>query len=126
MPKSNVPGEQTSPTQPFPVKPEPLAQNQRRPATTSTRTTPEHQGAVARSYVDDNHMRAGRGPLRPAAAQPIHRTAARHPGRRELLWRRLRPQARPLFIANVNNLGQPMRIVRNPDGSYSNSGPPRG
>ncbi len=24
---------------------------------------------------------------------------------------------------NVNNLGQPMRIVRNPDGSYSNSGP---
>ncbi len=28
-----------------------------------------------------------------------------------------------LFVANVNNLGQPMRIVRNPDGSYSNSGP---
>jgi quinoprotein glucose dehydrogenase len=28
-----------------------------------------------------------------------------------------------LFVANVNNLAQPMRIVRNPDGSYSNSGP---
>ena len=28
-----------------------------------------------------------------------------------------------LFVVNVNNLGQPMRIVRNPDGSYSNSGP---
>jgi quinoprotein glucose dehydrogenase len=28
-----------------------------------------------------------------------------------------------LFVANVNNLGQPMRIIRNPDGSYSNSGP---
>ena len=28
-----------------------------------------------------------------------------------------------LFIVNVNNLAQPMRIVRNPDGSYTNSGP---
>jgi quinoprotein glucose dehydrogenase len=28
-----------------------------------------------------------------------------------------------LFVVNVNNLGQPMRIIRNPDGSYSNSGP---
>jgi quinoprotein glucose dehydrogenase len=28
-----------------------------------------------------------------------------------------------LFIANVNNLAQPMRIIRNPDGSYTNSGP---
>jgi quinoprotein glucose dehydrogenase len=28
-----------------------------------------------------------------------------------------------LFIANVSNLGQPMRIVRNPDGSYINAGP---
>jgi quinoprotein glucose dehydrogenase len=28
-----------------------------------------------------------------------------------------------LFVVNVNNLAQPMRIVRNTDGSYSNSGP---
>jgi quinoprotein glucose dehydrogenase len=28
-----------------------------------------------------------------------------------------------LFVVNVNNLGQPMRIIRNQDGSYSNSGP---
>jgi quinoprotein glucose dehydrogenase len=27
-----------------------------------------------------------------------------------------------LFVVNVNNLGQPMRIIRNQDGSYSNSG----
>ena len=27
-----------------------------------------------------------------------------------------------LFVVNVNNLAQPMRIVRNPDGSYINSG----
>jgi quinoprotein glucose dehydrogenase len=27
VPKSDVPGEQASPTQPFPVKPEPLTQN---------------------------------------------------------------------------------------------------
>src|SRR6202035_1651747 len=28
-----------------------------------------------------------------------------------------------LFVVNISNLAQPMRIVRNPDGSYSNSGP---
>jgi quinoprotein glucose dehydrogenase len=28
-----------------------------------------------------------------------------------------------LFVVNVNNLGQAMRIVHNPDGSYQNSGP---
>jgi quinoprotein glucose dehydrogenase len=28
-----------------------------------------------------------------------------------------------LFVVNVNNLAQPMRLVRNPDGSYVNSGP---
>jgi quinoprotein glucose dehydrogenase len=28
-----------------------------------------------------------------------------------------------LFVVNINNLAQPMRIIRNPDGSYSNSGP---
>lgn len=28
-----------------------------------------------------------------------------------------------LFVVNVNNLAQPMRIVKNPDGSFQNSGP---
>jgi quinoprotein glucose dehydrogenase len=28
-----------------------------------------------------------------------------------------------LFVVNVNNLAQPMRMVRNPDGSIQNSGP---
>ena len=120
VPKSNVPGEQTSPTQPFPVLPEPLAQ------TTLSRDnlykgTPEHQGWCEK-YVDDNHMMLGEVQYTPPQ---LNRYTVPMPGTQggvNYSGGAFDPRL-ALFIVNVNNLGQPMRIVRNPDGSYSNSGP---
>ncbi|WP_263384634.1 outer membrane protein assembly factor BamB family protein [Granulicella arctica] len=120
VPKSNVPGEQTSPTQPFPVLPEPLSQN------TLTRTnlykdTPEHQ-AWCEKYVDDNQMVLGEVPYTPPQ---LDRYTVPMPGTQggvNYYGGAFNPKL-GLFIANVNNLGQPMRIVRNDDGSYINAGP---
>jgi quinoprotein glucose dehydrogenase len=49
VPKSNVPGEAASPTQPFPVKPPPLARVAYQPTdlVTADDTTPEHANACA-------------------------------------------------------------------------------
>ncbi len=120
VPQSNVPGEHTSPTQPFPVLPEPLAQN------TLTRSNlyhgvAEHQ-TWCEQYVDSNHMLLGEVPYTPTA---LDRYTVALPGTQggvNYYGGAFDPNL-GLFIANVNNLGQPMRIVRNPDGSYSNSGP---
>ncbi len=64
VPKSDVPGEQASPTQPFPVKPEPLTQM------TISRDNlykgePQHQ-SYCEHMVDDNNMKLG-GPFMPIA-----------------------------------------------------------
>ena len=53
VPQSDVPGEKTSPTQPFPVKPEPLSQRHASAATISTRASRSIR-PIARSMVDDN------------------------------------------------------------------------
>ncbi len=119
VPKSNVPGEQTSPTQPFPVLPEPLSQ------TTLSRSnlykdTPEHQ-AWCEKYVDDNNMLLGELQYTPPQ---LDRYTVPMPGTQggvNYYGGAFDPKL-GLFFANVNNLAQPMRIVRNPDGSYSNSG----
>ncbi len=91
VPKSDVPGEQTSPTQPFPLLPEPLAQN------TLSRDnlyqdTPEHK-AWCEQYVDSNNMLLGAVPYTPTALDRYTVALARHAGWRQLLWRSLRPQA---------------------------------
>jgi quinoprotein glucose dehydrogenase len=120
VPQSNVPGEQTSPTQPFPLLPEPLSQN------TLTRDnlykdTPEHE-AWCEQYVDSNHMLLGAVPYTPTA---LDRYTVGLPGTQggvNYYGGAYDPRL-GLFVVNVNNLGQPMRVVRNPDGSYSNSGP---
>ena len=120
VPQSNVPGEQTSPTQPFPVLPEPLSQ------TTLSRDnlykgTPEHQ-AWCEKYVDDNNMLLGEEQYTPPQ---LNRYTVPMPGTQggvNFYGGAFDPKL-GLFVVNVNNLGQPMRIVRNPDGSYSNSGP---
>lgn len=120
VPKSNVPDEQTSPTQPFPVLPEPLAQN------TLSRDklyndTPEH-AAWCKKYVDDNNMLLGEVPYTPPQ---LNRYTVPLPGTQggvNYYGGAFDPKL-GLFVVNVNNLGQPMQIVRNPDGSYSNSGP---
>jgi quinoprotein glucose dehydrogenase len=120
VPKSDVPGEQTSPTQPFPVLPEPLAQN------TLSRNnlykdTPEHK-AWCEQYVDSNNMLLAEVPYTPTALNRYTVTLPGPQGGVNYYGGAYDP-ALGLFVANVNNLGQPMRIIRNPDGSYSNSGP---
>lgn len=120
VPKSNVPGEQTSPTQPFPVKPEPLAQN-RLTRDNLYKDTPEHR-AWCEKYVDDNHMRLGEVPFVPPQLDQYTVSLPGTQGGVNYYGGAFDPKL-GLFIANVNNLAQPMRIVRNPDGSYSNSGP---
>ncbi len=120
VPKSDVPGEQTSPTQPFPVLPEPLAQD------TLSRDNlykgePEHQ-AWCEKYVDDNNLVLSSVPYLPPQ---LNRYSVSLPGTQggvNYYGGAFDPRL-GLFVVNVNNLGQPMRIVRNPDGSYSNSGP---
>jgi quinoprotein glucose dehydrogenase len=120
VPQSNVPGEKTSPTQPFPVLPEPLSQN------TLSRShlyqdTPEHK-AWCEQYVDSNNMLMGEVPYTPTA---LDRYTVGLPGTQggvNYYGGAFDPKL-GLFVANVNNLAQPMRVIRNPDGSYSNSGP---
>ena len=120
VPKSDVPGEQTSPTQPFPVMPEPLAQN-----TLSRdnlyKDTPEHK-AWCEQYVDSNNMLLGEVPYTPTALDRYTVSLPGTQGGVNYYGGAFDPRL-GLFVANVNNLGQPMRIIRNPDGSYSNSGP---
>jgi len=120
VPQSDVPGEQTSPTQPFPILPEPLSQN-----TLSRdnlyKDTPEHK-AWCEQYVDSNHMLLGGVPYTPTALDRYTVTLPGTQGGVNYYGGAFDPRL-GLFVVNVNNLGQPMRIVRNPDGSYSNSGP---
>ncbi len=120
VPQSNVPGEKTSPTQPFPIVTEPLSQN------TLSRDnlyhdTPEHK-AWCEQYVDSNNMLLGEGPYTPTALDRYTVSLPGTQGGVNYYGGAFDPKL-GLFVVNVNNLGQPMRIVRNPDGSYSNSGP---
>ena len=120
VPQSNVPGEKTSPTQPFPVVTEPLSQN------TLSRDnlyqdTPEHK-AWCEQYVDSNNMLLGEGPYTPTSLDRYTVSLPGTQGGVNYYGGAFDPRL-GLFVVNVNNLGQPMRIVRNPDGSYSNSGP---
>ena len=62
VPQSQVPMEKTSPTQPFPVKPEPLARQSMTMADIAT-VTPELE-AACRKLVADNHLELG-GPFLP-------------------------------------------------------------
>jgi len=66
VPQSSVPGEQTWPTQPFPVKPEPLARNTFDPAKDFYALTPEH-AAYCQQLWDDNAMYT-KGPYTPPGA----------------------------------------------------------
>jgi len=117
VPKSNVPGEETSPTQPFPVVTEPLAQN------TLSRDTlykgePSHQ-AYCEKLVDDNHMVLG-GPYLPPGYNEITVSPPGTQGGVNFWGGAFDPQRR-LFVANVNNLFQPMRVVKRPDGTFANT-----
>lgn len=117
VPPSDVPGERASPTQPFPEKPEPLAPTR----VELYHDLPEH-AAWCKSYVDDNHMLLAQQPYTPPA---FNRYSLNLPGTHggvNYAGGAFDP-ALGLFIVNVNNLGQPMRIMPDPAGGYTNSGP---
>lgn len=116
VPPSDVPGEHASPTQPFPVTPEPLAQM----TVNLYHDLPEH-AAWCKAYVDDNHMLLAKEPYTPPA---FNRYSVNLPGTQggvNYSGGAFDPK-HGLFIVNVNNLAQPMRIVRDATGGYSNSG----
>ena len=118
VPRSDVPGEHASPTQPFPVIPEPLAPE---PSVQLYHDTPEH-AAWCKAFVDDNHMLLAQEPYTPPA---FNRYSVNLPGTHggvNYSGGAFDP-ALGLFVVNVNNLGQPMRIVPDVAGGYTNSGP---
>jgi quinoprotein glucose dehydrogenase len=119
VPKSDVPGEQASPTQPFPVKPPPLAQN------TISRNNlykgePQHQ-SYCEHLVDDNNMKLG-GPYLPIAFNQYSISPPGPAGGINFWGPSYDPELH-LFVSNTSNIFQPMRIIQRPDGSYANSGP---
>jgi quinoprotein glucose dehydrogenase len=117
VPASEVPGEYASPTQPFPVTPEPLAQT----SVQLYHDLPEH-AAWCKAYVDDNRMLLAQEPYTPPA---FNRYSVNLPGTQggvNYAGGAFDP-SHGLFIVNVNNLGQPMRIVPDEAGGYTNSGP---
>lgn len=119
VPQSNVPGEKSSPTQPFPVKPEPLSQNSLS-RDNLYKGEPRHQ-AYCEKLVDDNHMKLG-GPYLPPG---FNQYTVSPPGTQGGVnfWGGSYDPKLHLFVTNVNNLFQPMRIIQRPDGSFINAGP---
>jgi quinoprotein glucose dehydrogenase len=119
-PPSNVPGEITSPTQPWPVKPEPLAQTSLS-RDNLYKDTPEHK-AWCEALVDDNNMKLGATPYQPIMLDQYTVNLPGTQGGVNYYGGAFDPRL-GLFVVNVNNLAQPMRMVKMPDGSYANSGP---
>jgi quinoprotein glucose dehydrogenase len=120
VPKSEVPGEMSSPTQPFPVKPEQLSQGSIS-RDTLYKGVAEHQ-AYCEKYVEDNKMTLGSTYLPPGFN---HYTVA-PPGTQggvNYYGGSFDPK-RGLFIVNVNNMFQPMRVLQNPDGTFVNTARP--
>lgn len=117
VPPSNVPGEHASPTQPFPVTPEPLAPMK----VELYHDLPEH-AAWCKAYVDNNQMQLAQRPYTPPAFNrysvnlPGTHGGVNYPGGAF-------DPTHGLFVVNVNNLGQPMRIVPADAGGYTNAGP---
>jgi quinoprotein glucose dehydrogenase len=117
VPPSDVPGEHASPTQPFPVTPEPLAQM----SVDLYHGLPEHT-AWCKAYVDDNHMLLAKEPYTPPAFNHYSVNLPGTQGGVNFSGGAFDP-THGLFIVNVNNLAQPMRIAADETGGYSNSGP---
>lgn len=120
VPASDVPGEEASPTQPFPVITPPLSQN-------SVRRNNLYKGVASHQeycekLVDDNDMYLSPVPYTPIK---LNRYTVNFPGTQggvNFYGPAYDPQL-GILVANVNNLAQPMRIVKNANGSYSNAGP---
>lgn len=120
VPASNVPTERPSPTQPFPVITEPLSRNSIS-RDELYQDTPEHK-AWCEALVDDNDFYLSEEPYTPIR---LDQYTVTYPGTQGgVNWGggAFDPTT-GLFVVNVNNMGQPMRLVQTPDGqSYINSG----
>jgi quinoprotein glucose dehydrogenase len=115
VPQSKVPGEQTSPTQPFPVKPEQLSQGSVS-RDNLYKGEASHQ-AYCEKLVDDKHMVLGSTYLPPGYNQ-ITVAPPGTQGGVNYYGGSFDPKLR-LFVANVNNLFQPMHVALK-DGKYVN------
>ena len=120
VPPSDVPGEQASPTQPFPVKPAPLARLSMR-ADEISAVTPEHE-AFCRKLVADNNIAMG-GPYNPPT---FNRAMVYFPGTIGALFGGAFDPRLGLYVVNVHDLGQVMQIVPNGRGGFNNVGPANG
>ncbi len=119
---SDVPGEMTSPTQPFPVKPAPLARMSMKPDEI-TDLTPELQ-SQCRKLVQDNGIAMG-GPYNPPT---YNRPMVYFPGTLGgVNWGggAFDPKL-GLFVVNAFELGQIMQITADGKGGFANRGPANG
>jgi quinoprotein glucose dehydrogenase len=119
VPPSDLAEELASPTQPFPTKPEPLAQN------TVSRDNlykgePQHQ-SYCEHMVDDNDMKLG-GPYMPIAVNQ-YSISPPGPAGGVNYWGPAYDPELQMFVSNTTNLFQPMRLIQRPDGTWVNSGP---
>ena len=120
VPKSDVPGEAASPTQPFPVKPAPLARLTMR-ADEISDVTPEHH-AFCSKLVNDNKIVLGP----PYTPPTLNRPMVYFPGTIGALFGGAVDPKLGYYIVNVHTLGQIMQIGQSTGGSYVNNGPVNG
>jgi len=114
VPASDVPGESTWPTQPFPVAPPPLARTTFDPATDLYSLTPEH-AAYCRDLWASNKMYT-KGMFTPAGLEGTMVTFPSTLGGGN--WSGLSyDPAHALVFANIMNLGQVARMERRTDPS---------
>ena len=101
--QTNVPGEKTSPTQPFPLKPAPLARVDFKMSEIDT-VTPEVE-AACRKLIADNNMEIGLGPYAPPSYNHVREIFPSEIGGADWGGSSFNPDLGYLFI-NVNDLGQ--------------------
>jgi glucose dehydrogenase len=109
VPQSTVPGEVSSRTQPFPIKPGPLARNTFDPAKDFYNLTPEH-AAYCRELWDTNKMYT-KGPYTPPGVEGVMLTFPSTLGGGN--WNGLSyDPTLGLVFTSVMNLGQVARMVQ--------------
>ncbi len=112
VPQSDVPGEATWPTQPFPVKPPPLSRTTFDPAKDFYSLTPEH-AAYCRELWDTNKMYT-KGIYTPPGLEGMMLTFPSTLGGGN--WSGLsHDPSRGLIFTNIMNLGQVARMERRTD-----------
>ena len=119
VPASDIPGEKMSPTQPFPTLPAPIGMH------TVSRDNLYKGEPQLQSYcehmVDDNKMKLG-GPFMPIAKEQYSMSPP-GPAGGVNFWGGTYDPKLNLFVTNVSNVFQPMRLTQRPDGSWINQGP---